>query len=110
LTPDRRFLCRLSLAWGIPQSEIEQTVSARDLDEMREFYQLEPWGSWRDNVHAGIIASVLCNIHRSKDSDPFTYEDFLMMSQEEAQERTERKRRAKAGALFNLLKSKAEKK
>ncbi len=108
MTPERKFLCRLSLAWGMPQSEIESTVSARDLDEMRDYFAVEPWGAWRDNVHAGLIASTICNVNRGKDTEPFTYEDFMLLDPVEAEKKLAKQRREKARKLFNTLKSSAK--
>lgn len=36
-------------------------MPARELDDWAEYYASEPWGAYRDNLHAGIIASVVAN-------------------------------------------------
>lgn len=46
----------------MPQTDIENNVSARDVAEMEHFYAEEPWGSWRDNAHAGMIVSAINQI------------------------------------------------
>ena len=36
------------------------------IDEWRQFYQLRPFGSWRDNYHAAQIADVLARVNGNK--------------------------------------------
>ena len=101
-------MCLLSLAWGIPQSDIETSVSARDVDEMARLFRDEPWGPWRDNLHAGLIASTMANAFRGKDTKPYSYEDFMLMSPDESRERREQKQRAARVALVASLKAAAK--
>lgn len=44
------------------------------------FYQLEPFGVERDNLHAGIVASMVANVNRDvkKRPEPFAPHDFLI--------------------------------
>jgi hypothetical protein len=99
-------MCRLSLAWGKSQTEIEQTVSARDLDEMLRFYRQEPWGSERDNIHAGLIASTFANAFRGKGQKAVTFQDFMLTDRE-----THRKRETqKTLSWFKAVAKKKKKK
>ena len=43
------------------------------------FYQLEPFGPVRDNMHAALIATILAESNRDseKRSDPFEMSDFM---------------------------------
>jgi hypothetical protein len=79
LTEERRLLCRLSLQWGIPQSEIENTCAASDVDEMFRFYSSEPFGAYRDNLHTGILASVIANVNRAPGGKKFLPQDFMVV-------------------------------
>jgi hypothetical protein len=94
-------MCRLSLAWGKSQTEIEQNVSARDVDEMRKFYREDPWGSRRDNMHAAFIASVIANVYRAKGRKAISYEDFMLLDREQHGKR-------KSGQLLDWMKSVAK--
>lgn len=38
-------LHRLSLAWGVPLEQLENTLSAHELRRWCLYYQIEPWGS-----------------------------------------------------------------
>ncbi len=40
--------------------------------------QTDPIGQERLDLHAGIIASTMANIHRSKKSRPFTPKQFML--------------------------------
>ncbi|MEM8493216.1 MAG: DUF4035 domain-containing protein [Pseudomonadota bacterium] len=42
------------------------------------FYQLEPFGSYRDNLHAGMICSLLYNANRKKTAAAMEPKDFLL--------------------------------
>jgi len=42
-----------------------------------QFYELEPFGPERDNYHAAILASILVNIHRTKNSKEVFVSDFM---------------------------------
>lgn len=55
LTPDELMLCRVCLAVGKLPSEVLDAPST-DFDLLERYYVEEPWGSWRDNLHAAIIA------------------------------------------------------
>ncbi|MEN7529340.1 hypothetical protein [Cupriavidus sp. DL-D2] len=43
------------------------------------FHELEPWGSHYDDLRAGVVASMIGNIHRDRKhrSDPFGDLDFI---------------------------------
>jgi hypothetical protein len=45
--------------------------------EWREFYLMQPFGPWRDNMHAALIASTLANSNRPKGSAPITLDVFM---------------------------------
>lgn len=73
----------MSLAWGLPQTEIEQSVAARDVEEMAQFYGEEPWGSYRDNIHAAIVASTIRNTFRKKGSRAVDWQTFMLVDKTE---------------------------
>lgn len=59
-------------------AELEQTLGAGELVEWVEYYRVEPWGQWRDNAHAGMIASVIANVHRTRAGKAYTIKDFML--------------------------------
>ncbi len=71
-------LFRLALGLGLSVTEIEQTFAAREVEEWHEYYAREPWGAWRDNVHAAQICALLFNINRAKGTRRVSYKDFLL--------------------------------
>lgn len=64
-------------------AELEATVSAREMIAWSDYYDLEPWGAMRDNIHAGIVASMLFNVNRGRAEKPRTFNDFLLITNEE---------------------------
>jgi hypothetical protein len=65
------------LGLGFSVSQVEQ-LSARELDDWRAFYAVEPWGAWRENLHAGLVASTIANVNRAKGSKAFSAMDFML--------------------------------
>lgn len=43
------------------------------------YYQLEPFGAYRDNLHAATIASIMANAHRDSKRAAFKVEDFMVV-------------------------------
>jgi Protein of unknown function (DUF4035) len=62
-------------------------MSVRELDDWAAYWQVEPWGPWRDNVHAGLIASVVANVNRRSGSRAFSYVDFMLADRDPAAEK-----------------------
>lgn len=53
---------RLALGLGKTIGEIEATMGASELDDWLRYWQAEPWGTTRDNLHAALITSTLINV------------------------------------------------
>lgn len=66
--------------------ELERTTSAREMRDWSMYYALEPWGSARDNMHAGIVSSTVFNMLRSKDQEPRQFVDFMLKESDPAAE------------------------
>jgi len=56
-----------------------KSIPSKLLSEWHAYYNLEPFGEWRGDYRAGMIASVLAEIHRDKKKRkrPFTVDDFM---------------------------------
>jgi len=63
-------------------------MTAAECDEWAEFASVEPFGSIRDNLHAGIIASLIINVLRGKNSRMVSPTDFLLVTSSERQRRS----------------------
>lgn len=101
-------LFRLSLFWGIPVTEIEQTVSARELTDWARYWAKEPWGQQRDNAHAALVATVIANIHRGERQEPFTLNDFMLLDDESHHEKEAQRHKHGAQTLINFLRAASE--
>ena len=55
---------RLALALGRTVSELEDSLTSSELSDWIDYYQVEPWGAWRDNWHAAILACLLSGEER----------------------------------------------
>ena len=50
---------------------------------MARLYREDPWGPYRDNIHAGLIASTIANAFRGKGSKTASYQDFMLVDRSE---------------------------
>lgn len=57
-------------------------MSARELDDWAAYWQIEPWGAWRDNVHAGLVAAVIANVHRGRGVPAFSHANFMLQQRD----------------------------
>jgi len=59
-------------------AELEDTLGSGELSKWYAYYQIEPFGQWRDNYHAAIIAANVANYSgntkQAKQVSEFIYE------------------------------------
>lgn len=58
-------------------SELLARATSRDLTELMAYYEMEPFGPWRGDLAAGIVASTIANVYRKKGAPAFKPEDFM---------------------------------
>lgn len=71
-------------------------MTASELDGWVDFYAIEPFGVLRDNLHAGILASIVANALRPKGRPSVAPSDFILVTA------TERRNRSLADGLRRL--------
>ena len=64
---------------------MQQRISAREFGEWWAFYQARPFGERAEDVRSAMVACVMANAFRGKNSRPARIEDFLLW-QEKADE------------------------
>ena len=47
---------------GMPLSMLSQVMTTEEFEAHWAAYQLSPWGPYRDNLHAAIVASEVANM------------------------------------------------
>jgi hypothetical protein len=89
-------------------SRLERELPHRELMEWMEEYRRDPWGTWRDNAHSAVIATIMGNAFRGKDTRALSYEDFMFVDPETAEkrraERMSRNNRSLVAALTAVAK------
>jgi hypothetical protein len=55
--------------------------------EWMEYDNLEPFGAWRDNWHASMIASILANANRKPGTAPIKMSEFMYVDAETTKEK-----------------------
>lgn len=56
--------------------ELLTVISSDELTEWAAYYQLAPFGEYRQDIRAGIVASTMANVHAKK-GHSFTPKDFM---------------------------------
>jgi hypothetical protein len=84
-------------------------MPARDYELMSRYWNEEPWGSWRDNIHAALIAA---EVRRPnvKQGVKVQLDDFMLRHPEDREADLLAKRRTANRNLYNALKAMATRK
>lgn len=96
------FLCRLAVTFGRFPSELREAGTSQDLTDLMAYWQIEPWGAWRDNWHAAQIAALLYNTYRAKKSEPMPLREFMYRDEETKRDDAKRSLAAKALSFIRL--------
>lgn len=85
---------------GRPPSEVN-ALPLSDLHLLGCYWEEEPWGPWRDNLHAGLIAATVANSGPRKLRRISQPKDFMLT---QVHKRREKGRRALLSALRAMAK------
>jgi hypothetical protein len=75
----------------------------RELVEWMDEYRREPWGTWRENAHAAMIASTIANVFRGEKSRTYTADDFMFLEPEVAAAKREADQKRKTQMFIDYL-------
>lgn len=95
-------LCRLCLLLGRPPSEV-RTLPGSDVDLLARYWGEEPWGPWRDNLHAAIVATAVQNGGFRRPKRSAEHRDFMLRPRGRSQ-------RENRGSLLSALRLMARRK
>jgi len=84
-------------------------IPARDFDLLQLYWAHEPWGPWRDNMHAAIISLNTLRPHL-RPGKRVSVEDFMLKHPEVAAEELAQRRLQATRNLAQLFRSIAVKK
>lgn len=56
-------------------------MSSAEFTQWLAYYQLEPFGAYRDNIHAAMVASIVANANRDSKRAAFKVDDFMLVDQ-----------------------------
>lgn len=82
------FYFRLALALGMTVREMLARIDSLELAEWMQYYALDPWGSQRDDLQAGIIASTIANANSGK-GRAFQPIDFMPYADDKQEQTTD---------------------
>ena len=61
----------------MPVGELLSRCSSQELTEWQAYYNIEPFGEYRADIRSAIIACVLANVNRGKNTPAFKVDDFM---------------------------------
>ncbi len=82
---------------------MKRSMSQRSYLGWQKYWELEPWGSFRDNLHAAIIAREVRKAFASPKA-VVTLDDFMVENPAVRQEQIEKKRAQAASQFIGMLK------
>lgn len=90
----------MALGFGLLPSQVSE-IGASDYDLLTRYWKAEPWGPWRDNMHAAVIAR---EIRRPwiNDQSKNLLSDFLLIDPDQRQQQS-------AAGFIQLFKTIAKK-
>lgn len=62
---------------GCTVASLRATMSYSEFVEWQGYYQIEPWDELRADWRSGLVAAVLANVNRKKDSKTYKPDDFM---------------------------------
>lgn len=95
------FRHRLALQLGCTVEELSARLSSSALTRWMAFYELDPWGSWRDNFHMARLAALYTQAH-SKPNAEISLSDFFYQDPEQAHQDTQEAIRLRFLALAGV--------
>ena len=100
---------RLALVLGIPDPfTLADKMPASLFNAWRQYSEIEPFGSPRDNWNAANICAILANVHRPNDAAPYSIDDFMYRDEFTQAEREAKKRNAQTMQTIEYLKGLAK--
>lgn len=67
--------------------ELLSRIDTAELVEWMAFYELEPFGYFRRDLEAALIAQTIANVNKGKGKQPFKLTDFLLKFKADEDER-----------------------
>lgn len=104
ISPEDRFLLKLSITLGIPKSELEERLTSRELSEYWAYYTLEPWGEEPADLRTGIIASTIANVF-SSGKKQYKPKDFMPQYQAHNRNMTKAQLQAAGKKMIDAFKA-----
>jgi len=90
---------------GRTVAELENSLGSGELTEWYSYYRLEPFGQWRDNYHAAILAEAIYN-SSGRIKKPAKLHDFMI---EPKQVKEQRKTKEMISFMRNVAKQNGKK-
>ncbi len=85
-------------------------MTPAEFQEWKVYFNIEPFGARRADIHAGLIASVIANVNRDSKTkpEPFSIEDFMLFERQYVPEETEEQAAMRLLAQSAALRARAK--
>ena len=65
---------------------LESEMSSDEYSSWIQYSEYEPFGDIRNNIHTGMIVSMIANVNRKRGTRPYSFKDFMIMTPDEKRE------------------------
>jgi hypothetical protein len=93
---------------GIPPSAVGQ-MAATDVDLLARLWDHEPWGPWRDNMHAALICREIRRPYTNDPSKQIPLSVFMLRDPDEIQQERQEQQQTRVKQLFGFFGAVAKK-
>lgn len=81
--------CRIGALLGFSVAEVRD-MPLSEYSQWQRYWDEEPWGPWRDNLHAALIARKVHNMLRGKNSPAASIDEFMLTDKDTHQTKQKR--------------------
>lgn len=78
-------------------------MAATDYDLLARYWDAEPWGPWRDNMHAALIAREIRRPYLKDPTKPTPLSEFILRAPEEIQQERADAQKDRVQQLFGFF-------
>lgn len=73
-----QFALLLARTLGKTLEQLSSEMTAQEFGLWQAEYRIRPWGEFRSDIRAGIVASTIANTNRRKDTPAYKFTDFIV--------------------------------
>ena len=85
---ERRFWFLLAVVLGCSVREAQARIDGREFAEWMVFYRIEPFGPYRGDLQAAVVAANVREAITPRENDPWRFEEFMPLLDDNRRKQT----------------------